>query len=436
MNKILRTCSLLSVMAVLLPVVSFGQWLQTNGPGGHSRVASLEVSDTLLIAGTSEHTSGGGSVFLSTNNGTTWIPTRLNDGVVRDLAVKPVGQGRSVLFAATSGVSFCNCGAVLRSTDNGETWTDVIGFSRDTGFTSLAVSGNILFAGTDGGGVYLSTNNGTSWAAVNAGLTNRYVSILAVDGSDLFAGTSYNAFATGGLFVSSNDGMTWRLTSLGAGGVQALAVSGTKLYASVNCGPSCGAYFSLSTDNGTTWTSGRDFTMEGGISAFAVSPNGAGGTNLFAGTADSGVFLSIDNGRTWSSVNRGLMDTHVHSLASNGTYLFAGTDSVVWRRPLSEMVTSVERRSADVPAHFSLNQNYPNPFNPTTHFEFRIPNFGFVSLKVFDLVGREVATLVDGQLTSGRHEVTWDAGGFTSGVYFYRLSAQGFTQTKRLVLLR
>lgn len=99
--------------------------------------------------------------------------------------------------------------------------------------------------------------------------------------------------------------------------------------------------------------------------------------------------------------------------------------------------TGVKDGSAsNIPVHFSLNQNYPNPFNPSTTITFGIPLKGDVSLKVFDLLGREVATLVSGKLEAGTHTVQWNGSSAASGVYFYRLKSGNFDQTKKLVILK
>ena len=89
-----------------------------------------------------------------------------------------------------------------------------------------------------------------------------------------------------------------------------------------------------------------------------------------------------------------------------------------------------------LPLEFALSQNYPNPFNPTTNIEFRIANFGFVSLKIFDVLGREISTLVSEMRAPGAYTVRWDASSVSSGVYFYKLEAGDFTQTRKLVLLK
>jgi hypothetical protein len=96
--------------------------------------------------------------------------------------------------------------------------------------------------------------------------------------------------------------------------------------------------------------------------------------------------------------------------------------------------TDVEQH--DLPREFALSQNYPNPFNPTTHFGYRISDFGHVSLKVFDALGREIATLVDEVKAPGSYVITWDARNMSSGMYFYRLRSKGFVETKKMMLVK
>jgi M6 family metalloprotease-like protein len=91
---------------------------------------------------------------------------------------------------------------------------------------------------------------------------------------------------------------------------------------------------------------------------------------------------------------------------------------------------------AGVPTRFALEQNYPNPFNPTTNVRFEMNVSGFASLKVFDVLGREVGTLVSEEKRPGTYEIVWDASRFASGIYFYRLSAGGSSQVKKMILLK
>ncbi len=99
-------------------------------------------------------------------------------------------------------------------------------------------------------------------------------------------------------------------------------------------------------------------------------------------------------------------------------------------------LTSVETGIASTPKKFTLSQNYPNPFNPSTKISFNLLSKSFVSLKVYDLIGREVSTIVSEELSAGNHSCQWNAANVPSGIYFYRLQAGSFSETKKLVLLR
>lgn len=89
-----------------------------------------------------------------------------------------------------------------------------------------------------------------------------------------------------------------------------------------------------------------------------------------------------------------------------------------------------------LPKAFALNQNYPNPFNPSTIIGYQVPTAGFVSLKVFNMLGEEVATLVSEMKSPGMYETSWSADGLPSGVYFYRMTAGSFTETRRMMVLK
>jgi hypothetical protein len=102
------------------------------------------------------------------------------------------------------------------------------------------------------------------------------------------------------------------------------------------------------------------------------------------------------------------------------------------------IVTRVEFQNGVVPAVYSLSQNYPNPFNPSTTIQFTIPvgTYGRTSLRVYDVLGREVATLVNEVKQPGTYTVTWDGSGLASGVYLYRLHAGSFVDVKKMLLVR
>jgi hypothetical protein len=89
-----------------------------------------------------------------------------------------------------------------------------------------------------------------------------------------------------------------------------------------------------------------------------------------------------------------------------------------------------------VVTRYSLAQNYPNPFNPTTDIQYQLPIQGNVTLTIYNTTGQEVTTLIDGHQAAGSYQVTWDAGNLPSGVYFYRLTVNGFQDVRRMMLLK
>jgi hypothetical protein len=112
-------------------------------------------------------------------------------------------------------------------------------------------------------------------------------------------------------------------------------------------------------------------------------------------------------------------------------------DIGAWESVRWDPVTGVESQpSAEIPQAYALHQNHPNPFNPSTTIEFALPKASLVILKIYNLLGEEVATLISEKLPAGKHQRVWEAKGLASGVYLYRLEAGAFAQTKKLIVLR
>jgi len=106
--------------------------------------------------------------------------------------------------------------------------------------------------------------------------------------------------------------------------------------------------------------------------------------------------------------------------------------------PLICMITAIEevKKDESLPSIYELKQNYPNPFNPSTTIQFALPKTSAVTLKIIDMLGREIATLVDEKLPAGEHKVVFDTRSLPSGVYYYRLQAEEFSETRKLMLVR
>lgn len=150
-------------------------------------------------------------------------------------------------------------------------------------------------------------------------------------------------------------------------------------------------------------------------------------TNAFNGVTQNSL-SGGPNGITLDNVNGKLW-------IATGSFAF-NNDNRVLRFSANGPLVSVERINDELPRTFELGQNYPNPFNPSTNISFSLPARSFVSLRVFDLLGREIVTLVSEELSAGSYAREWKAEKVPSGVYLYRLQADSFTDTKKLLLLR
>jgi len=393
-----------------------GQWLQTTG-AIDTNVTQLTVLNQYLFAATTTGYNNS-QILASTDDGITWFTTKT--GLAR--VIDAFSSCGSNLF-----ISLDDAGAYI-STDYGSNWSQT-NTTVEPYIKSFITCGSIFFAGTWYQGVYATTDYGVSWTQMDSGLANLYVNVLIENNSNLFAGTS-----GGGVYLSTNFGTSWTGVSKGIpayyGYIDAMASVGTNIFAGTY---DIGVY--LSTNNGANWTAARTglpmyIATYDQILAFASD-----GNNLFAGTNGGGVCLTTDNGTSWTNVSDGLGCLAIHALAVKDGYLFAGADSSIWRRPLSEM-TGITDKSNDLPVKFSLEQNYPNPFNPSTKITYSITQKAHVSLSIYNSLGQEVSKLVSQDMTPGVYTSEWNAAGFASGVYYYRITAGNFAQTRKLILLK
>jgi photosystem II stability/assembly factor-like uncharacterized protein len=392
---------------------NFGQnWTQTHF-NGHS-IISILASGTNIYTGISEE----GGAYHSTDNGQSWMRTDIPYDEAGQVEVRSFVQSGTNIIAGASTSSSGIPWGIFVSTNNGFNWSNVY---NNLYVSSLTANGANVFAATTGVNVYRSTDYGMTWSPTPL---NHSVNSLTSSGSDIFAANNNNPAE---ISHSTNNGQNWIQTSSpGLSYIQALSVSGINLLA--------GSIFGLclSTDKGNSWSSPASLTAH--ITSFAVS-----GNYVFAATSDSGIYLSSDNGQNWRQKNEGMEifnTKDIESIAAGTDYLYAGTtENSVWKRSISEII-GIQNISTEIPNKFKLEQNFPNPFNPSTNIRYDLPKNGFVKLIVFDVLGREVQTLVNEKQSEGTYEVTFNASQYPSGVYFYRLITDEFSETKKMILMK
>ncbi len=429
-------------------------------------------------------------VFTSTDTGATWQDVSEGFGLsyIGSIEGIPTGSGGSQLICGTSGQG------AFTSSDQGASWMPVAGLPNPyvTSFTTTT-NGSVpptIYAGTDGQGVYVSNDYGSTWTIDTAGFgysipfsgnlnVNSLIAVNYGTGSEVvFAATSPGIYRSvnGGRWSEDTSGMGYEVYAFSFGASR-IGSNQTDIYAGIIRG------VFVSSDTGSTWVPIDTGIVTLGkirlIYSLATLVDGTGGLHLFAGAIDTGLYesstdgqiwskvsyspladsqvncmaesgtnifvgttshlyLSTDFGSTWAAVDSGLPRTPIESLYASSTELYAGTsDDGLWRRPLSDMITAINHDlSNNRPKSFSLDQNYPNPFNPTTTINYQLPTNGLVTLKVYDILGREVATLVNEKQNRGNYSVTFNASRLASGVYFYRLAAGSFVSVKKLMLVK
>ncbi|NWF50284.1 MAG: T9SS type A sorting domain-containing protein [Ignavibacteriaceae bacterium] len=199
---------------------------------------------------------------------------------------------------------------------------------------------------------------------------------------------------------------------------------------------------------GVALVSSQDFGF------YAIKNDGGdGGFSIYDGFTDQEKWNSLSGGVAKPNAGPG----DVSNVTSGGPYSIPVGDSITVafviaaasnetdlqnsiitaRNKYQNIITGVENgKNENLPVHFELSQNYPNPFNPSTRISYSIPQNSLVSLKVYDVLGNEVANLVDAQQSAGRYEVTFDGSNLASGIYLYKIKAGNFTSTKKLVLMK
>ena len=327
---------------------------------------------------------------------------------------------------------------VFASDDNGATWLPVLNGLTHHKVYALTVCGGYLFCGTYHGGVFRYSSETGMWVAVNSTFPVEpkwwYTTELATLDEKVYM------FGWGiGFFRTSTFGEDWEpmnnIQYDPNAQVGDIVKHGPYL---MIAGDHLGA---LRTDNdGETW----EFCNNGITSQLDAVSMAATETAVFVGTSDSGLFMSKNHGDNWFAVNLGYPTdwqtqrfANPESMAVIGDYLYVGTWFYgLWRAKLSDLyagLLSVPENSGV--ENSMLCQNRPNPFSESTEITYKINSSGPVSLKVYDVYGKALATLVDCRQTPGEYTVTFKAQpGMPGGIYYCRIETGGYAQTGKMIL--
>jgi hypothetical protein len=422
-----------------------GSKLVGTGAAGVARqgtsVSLSSDGNTAILSGYGDN-SYAGAAWVFTRTGGVW--SQQGSKLVGTGAAGVARQGTSVSLSSDGNTAIVGgfadnsyAGAVWVFTRTGGVWNQQGGKLVGTGAVGSAGQGTSVSLSSDGntaivGGWYDNSEAGAAWVYTRTG------GVWSQQGSKL-VGTGAVGNARQGLSVSlSSDGNTATVGGYGDNGF----TGATWVY----------------TRTGGVWSqqgsklvgTGAVGTAQQGISVSLSSDgntivSGGFGDNMNAGAA----WVFTRTGGVWSQQGSKLVGTGAVGAAYQGVSVSLSSDGntaivggwydnsqagAAWA--YMRDASSVPELGEEVPRRFGLQQNYPNPFNPVTTFQFSIVNRQLTILKVYEVLGGEVTTLVNEEKEPGTYTVQWDASGVTSGVYFYRLNTGRFVAVKKLIVLK
>lgn len=370
-------------------------WQHIYGGDGFYVLVDFTNSDVIYAESQfgylGKSTNGGNSFFPATDGINSSEPTNWDTPVIMDPNNSSIlYYGTNYLYRTTNGAAFWNKVSPELTDYSGE---------RLGTITTIAVAptnSNVIYVGTDDSHIWVSSDNASTWTEISDALPIRWVTRVVVDP------TNEN------IVYATFNGLKWKDSQ---------------------------PHVFRSTDKGVTWSDISSNLPDAPVNAFAV--DNLNPEKLYLGN-DVGMYFSYNSGQSWYVLGEGLPvlpvgDIEIHPSTNE---LVAGTYGRSMYKIDLDLVSGIESDGEIIAVNYILEQNYPNPFNPTTNIKFRIADFGFVSLKVYDVLGNEVSVLINEEKQAGSYEVEFSGRGLPSGTYFYQLTAGNYVETKKMLLLK
>jgi len=410
-------------------------WIKLNGPV--TSQSTFNAAVTALTTDTANTIYAGikdGSLWKSTDDGNSWNKIFENKYAGYDYGITSLAVDSSNRLYVGTADKF-----IFTSTDGGNTYSHLVNFNGDTLWSISQIfylkSNNTVYALSGNPNVSFSslmksTNNGNNWTLVVDSVEINY---LYIDSKENFYAAGSNLIS-----VSTNKGATWK--KYWNIGYQVPYFTGTTLFSipqnkTVLLGTwnnglmkfnlITGKYSQIGIEN-PKWQYQPFYRL-----VFRDSKN-----NYYLSLSDEGIYQS-NTGDYWSDFNfNELSKQNIYSMAENRKeILFVGTEHNGVYRSKKGVITAVKKQPLIV-SRFELKQNYPNPFNPSTTIIYTLAKESKVSLKIFNLLGQEITTLVETIQPKGKFKIIFNGALLPSGVYFYRLTAGNFTEVRKMILLK
>jgi len=444
--------------------ISYSQWTVTGNLAGlagyRPQVSVVDENTAFATGGVDVNVT-----YKTTNGGADWI--QLNTDTLRPFwAIW--AKDANTLFAGDDGNGSIAGGIVenlYKTTNNGINWlliystTGVRAAFRGIKFSNSIPSFGIALGETDGNyNIYKTRDGGNTWTKT---IVPGYPDAHAVYHSLNVIDSLFYAFGTSiispSIVITTDGGATWNLRDLNLPSIGPNFTRGVAFKEDKLTGIAASWALPLiarTTDGGLNW---QTINVGNNITSTTSSVlRWIEGTDIcyltVGGFTNEGVLKSTNGGLNWiqmSTANLGIfyfdfkrIGSNIYGYANSEANVFGGNEIL----KIIDATVGINQISELVPDGYKLSQNYPNPFNPVTNLEFGLPaeasaqagisELGFVSLKIYDMLGKEVAILVNENLNPGTYKYNFDASDLQSGVYFYKLQTDNFSEVKKMTLLK
>lgn len=376
----------------------------------------------------------------SLDKGETWVTLNgsVPGGSCHSFFVNTVDTNLMIASMGSSG------GRVIVSTDYGTTWTNSIASINLTSYgMPLEVdpnNPNTVYLAPDNAPLRVSTNWGGTWTLLSGGEPGGIfrspcdVIIQFENPNTIIVGDGTTGSGSGKVWKSVNGGLNWTLIN---------TVSGSEIPMISNTSQDVNLIYHTTWSSGSFWksnnmgTSYSNLNQSGSLWATDIAKDDP--TAVTYDQYGTNTYLSLDNGANFTQYAATSSPAAGVVFMDKATVLYQH-GSGICKLNITYNVTPVVSNgqiSSEVPAVFGLKQNYPNPFNPTTQIKYDIAKASYVAIKVFDVLGNEVATVFNGNLAAGKYSADFNATNLATGIYFYSLSVDGQKiDTKKMILVK
>jgi photosystem II stability/assembly factor-like uncharacterized protein len=376
----------------------------------------------------------GTQIYRSLDKGETWtnIATISLGSQAHSFYVSPLDTNMMLASMNSSG------GRVVKSTNYGQTWTTTWGPGTLTSYgMPLEMdpnNPNICYLGPDNSIMLRSTDFGSTWSNWSSTIFRSPcdIAVLYDSANYMYVGDGTTGSGAGELFKSTNGGLNWTsIHTISGSEIPMIAISSLDLDLAYHTCWSSGGFWRT----GNKWGSFLQVTTTGSAWGTDIAKDDPTAVSfvIYGSTA----YVSTNGGDNFISSNVGSSPNAGVLFYDKGNLFSQQGGGVYKLKVIYSVITGNSSVSSELPASFGLSQNFPNPFNPSTTISYSVSKPSNIQIKVYDILGNEVSTLVNSYQNPGKYTANFNASGFSSGIYFYTFSSDGQKiDTKKMILIK